>query len=145
MWEGNRSVTAADTPLVRGWAIEAPRPQARASRTRSGEPKASKGNIVFIVPLDPAYTRRGFRGTCRPPAAADPFLVEPLSALPNSKNHFRNTPRRVAQSCQKIAVLKREEGIGRPLDLSPPSIMEGLYGEKSFEWKKGLKNIKLGI
>ena len=34
---------------------EAPRPQAGASRARSGERKVSKGNIVLIVPLDPAY------------------------------------------------------------------------------------------
>ncbi|MGB7574987.1 MAG: hypothetical protein WBN53_14140 [Thermodesulfobacteriota bacterium] len=34
---------------------EAPRPQAGASRARSGERKASKGNIVLIAPLDPAY------------------------------------------------------------------------------------------
>ena len=27
----------------------------------------------------------------------------------------------------KIAVLKREEGIGRPLDLSYPSVTEGLH------------------
>ena len=33
---------------------EAPRPQAGASRARSGERKASKRNIVLIVPLDPA-------------------------------------------------------------------------------------------
>ena len=32
---------------------EAPRPQSGASRARSGEPKASKGDIVYIVPLDP--------------------------------------------------------------------------------------------
>jgi hypothetical protein len=34
---------------------EAPRPQAGASRARSGERKASKGNILLIVPLDPAW------------------------------------------------------------------------------------------
>jgi len=34
---------------------EAPRPQARASRARSGERDASKGNVALIVPLDPAY------------------------------------------------------------------------------------------
>jgi hypothetical protein len=34
---------------------EAPRPQGGASRARSGEPDASKGNFVHIVPLDPAY------------------------------------------------------------------------------------------
>ena len=34
---------------------EAPRPQAGASRARSGERKVSKGNIVLIVPLNPAY------------------------------------------------------------------------------------------
>jgi hypothetical protein len=36
-------------------SCEAPRPQGRASRARSGEPDASKGNFVHIVPLDPAY------------------------------------------------------------------------------------------
>jgi len=34
---------------------EAPRPQAGASRARSGEWKASKGNIVLIVPYNPDY------------------------------------------------------------------------------------------
>jgi len=34
---------------------EAPRPQGGASRARSGERLASKGNFVHIVPLDPAY------------------------------------------------------------------------------------------
>jgi hypothetical protein len=34
---------------------EAPRPQAGAFRARSGERKASQGNIVLIVPLNPAY------------------------------------------------------------------------------------------
>ncbi len=34
---------------------EAPRPQPGASRARSGERDASKGNIVLIVPLNPAY------------------------------------------------------------------------------------------
>jgi hypothetical protein len=34
---------------------EAPRPQAGASRARSGERDASKGNIILIVPLDPAH------------------------------------------------------------------------------------------
>ncbi len=34
---------------------EAPRPQAGASRARSGERDASKGNIVLTVPLNPAY------------------------------------------------------------------------------------------
>ena len=34
---------------------EAPRPKAGASRARSGESKASKGNIVLIVPLDPTH------------------------------------------------------------------------------------------
>ncbi len=43
---------------------EAPRPQAGASRARSGERDASKGNIVLIVPLDPTY-KAGSRGTCR--------------------------------------------------------------------------------
>jgi hypothetical protein len=32
----------------------------------------------------------------------------------------------VAESCQKNAVLKREEGIGRPLDLSHQSVIHGL-------------------
>ncbi len=45
---------------------EAPRPQAGASRARSGERKVSKGNIVLIVPLDPAYPALAGRGTCRP-------------------------------------------------------------------------------
>ena len=40
---------------LRGGLCEAARPQAGASR---------KGNIVLIVPLDPAY-KRGLRGTCR--------------------------------------------------------------------------------
>jgi len=31
-----------------------PRPQAGASRARSGEQDASNGNIVLMVPLDPA-------------------------------------------------------------------------------------------
>ena len=34
---------------------EAPRPQRGASRTRSGERKASKRNTVLVVLLDPAY------------------------------------------------------------------------------------------
>ena len=34
---------------------EAPRPQGGASRARSGEQEASKGNFILIVPLDPAY------------------------------------------------------------------------------------------
>jgi hypothetical protein len=34
---------------------EAPRPQGGASRARSGEPEASKGNFVYIVPLAPTY------------------------------------------------------------------------------------------
>jgi hypothetical protein len=44
---------------------EAPRPQADASRARSGERDASKGNIVLIMPLDPAYPALAGRGTCR--------------------------------------------------------------------------------
>jgi len=35
-------------------------------RTRSGEPDASKGNFVRIVPLDPAYLASAGRGTFRP-------------------------------------------------------------------------------
>jgi hypothetical protein len=34
---------------------EAPQPQTGASRARSGERKASEGNIALIVPLNPAY------------------------------------------------------------------------------------------
>ena len=34
---------------------EAPRPLSGASRARRGERIASKGNIVLIVPLNPAY------------------------------------------------------------------------------------------
>ena len=34
---------------------EALRPQGGASRARSGEPDASKGDLVHIVPLNPAY------------------------------------------------------------------------------------------
>ncbi len=33
---------------------EVPRPQAGASRARSGEQNTSKGNFVYIVPLAPA-------------------------------------------------------------------------------------------
>jgi hypothetical protein len=44
---------------------EAPRPESGASRARSGEPKASKGDIVLIVPLDPVYPASAGRGTCR--------------------------------------------------------------------------------
>jgi hypothetical protein len=50
---------------------EAPRTQGGASRARSGEQEASKGNFILIVPPDPAYlptgrqARRGLRGTCR--------------------------------------------------------------------------------
>jgi hypothetical protein len=39
---------------------------AGASRARSGERKASKGNIVLIVPLYPAYPALAGRGTCWP-------------------------------------------------------------------------------
>ena len=35
--------------------FEAPCPQVGASRARSGEPDASKGSFVHIVPLNPAY------------------------------------------------------------------------------------------
>jgi len=35
---------------------EAPRPQGGASR---------KGNLIYIVPLDPAYPALAGRGTCR--------------------------------------------------------------------------------
>ena len=42
-------------PLIQYELCEAPRPQAGASRARSAERKASKGNIVLIVPLNPAY------------------------------------------------------------------------------------------
>ena len=45
---------------------EAPRPQAGASRARSGERDASKRKAVLIVPLDPAYPALAGRGTCRP-------------------------------------------------------------------------------
>jgi hypothetical protein len=38
-------------------SYEAPRPRAGASR---------KGNIVLIVPLDPAYPALAGGGTCRP-------------------------------------------------------------------------------
>jgi hypothetical protein len=48
---------------------EAPRPQAGASRARSGERKASKGIFVLIVSLDPAY-KAGLAGTCRPEKGA---------------------------------------------------------------------------
>ena len=34
---------------------EAPHPQRGASRARSGEQNASQENIIYIVPLDPAY------------------------------------------------------------------------------------------
>ena len=40
---------------MKGEDIEAPQPQAGASRARSGERKARKGSIVLIVPFDPAY------------------------------------------------------------------------------------------
>jgi hypothetical protein len=36
-----------------------------ASRARSGELDASKGNFILIVPLDPAC-KAGLRGTYRP-------------------------------------------------------------------------------
>ena len=35
--------------------FEAPRPGGGASRARSGEQNASKGNFILVVPLDPAY------------------------------------------------------------------------------------------
>ncbi len=44
---------------------EAPRPQSGASRARSGEPKASKGDTVLIVPPDPVYPASAGRGLCR--------------------------------------------------------------------------------
>jgi hypothetical protein len=45
-----------------------------ASLARSGEPKASKGNIVLIVPLYPAYPALAGRGTFRSRLnTVDPF------------------------------------------------------------------------
>jgi hypothetical protein len=141
--------------------------------------------ISFLsCPLDPAYTEAGMPGhlpATRSGRAADPFLREQLSGMPNPNNHLWNAPRRFAQSWQmephgqspclpqagvvpcatlmwgdtsrlasgqaglrwripppgkyrgvfccrnKIAVLlKREEGMGHPLDLSHPSLIEGL-------------------
>jgi hypothetical protein len=41
--------------LVRGRLSEALRPQGGASRARSGEQDASKGNFIHIADLNPAY------------------------------------------------------------------------------------------
>jgi len=61
----------------RGWAIEAPRPKAGASR---------KGNVFVEVPL-PA-SRKGHLPANRSGSAADPFLVEQLPTMPNPKNNL---------------------------------------------------------
>jgi hypothetical protein len=73
----------------RGWAMEAPRPKAGASR---------KGNVFAKVPL-PA-SRKGHFPATRSGSAADPFLVGQISAMPNPMNHLWNAPRRFARSCQ---------------------------------------------
>jgi hypothetical protein len=57
--------------------MEAPRPKAGASR---------KGNVFVKVPL-PA-SRKGHFPATRSGSAADPFLVEQLSAMPNSENNL---------------------------------------------------------
>jgi hypothetical protein len=40
-------------PKIINSKCEAPRPQDGASRARSGEQDASKGNLIHIVPLNP--------------------------------------------------------------------------------------------
>ncbi len=44
---------------------EAPRPQGGACGARSGEQNVSQGNLIYIVPLGPAYPALAGRGTCR--------------------------------------------------------------------------------
>ena len=46
-------------------SMEARRLEGGASRARSGERKASQGNFILVVPLDPPYPARAGRGTCR--------------------------------------------------------------------------------
>jgi hypothetical protein len=71
---------------ARGRAIEAFRPQAGASR---------KGNIAFIVPLDPALEAglSGHLPATRSVSGADPLLAEQLLLLPNLNNNLYNPPR----------------------------------------------------
>ena len=56
--------------ITDGWVrdlglFEAPRLQDGASRARSGEQNVSQGDLIYIVPLDPAYPARAGRGTSR--------------------------------------------------------------------------------
>ena len=66
-----------ETYWFRGWAMEAPRPQAGASR---------KGNIVYIVPL------AGHLPVTRSGSAAHPLSAERLPAIANVKNPLWNSP-----------------------------------------------------
>ena len=67
--------------------IEAPRPQGGASRARSGEPDASQGSFVHIVPLDLAYPALG--GTGHVPVKPRVF------SLPNDLSFFCATFRKI--------------------------------------------------
>src|SRR4030043_1308015 len=49
---------------------------------------------------------------------ADPLFAERLSAIANHKNLRRNSPAGYQTLSIQNAVLKREEGIGRPRNLS---------------------------
>jgi hypothetical protein len=54
-WDDYRRVNDSSTCLMRGERKnEASRPQAGASRARSGEQNVSQGNLIYIVPL-PAW------------------------------------------------------------------------------------------
>jgi hypothetical protein len=60
-------------------------------------------------------------------SAAAPFLAEQLSAMPTPKNNLWNAQQGLKPGMSnRIAVLKREEGIGRPLGFLHPSSSGGL-------------------
>ena len=65
----------------------------------------------------------------RSASGAYPFLTEKLSALANAKKNLGIHYDELSSHVNKIALLKREEGIGRPLDPSCPDVLTG-YNEK---------------
>jgi hypothetical protein len=68
---------------------------------------------------------KGHLPATRSVSGADPSLAEQLSGLPNPKNNLWNTTVCPFKS-KKIALLKREEGMGHPLDLQYPRLSEAL-------------------